>query len=130
MKKLSSILIILLFLVSCNNTSDEKNNSLATLNTDTINIVTDSIQSNTEDEFYVSEDGKQKIQVSYFGQNNKRYVTITVWPNKAGIILEQIPGTAFAKGADYGNKNTTWQAKGDAGTLISENKSTRYIKEK
>lgn len=81
MKKLSSILIILIFLVSCNNTSDEKNNSLATLNTDTINIVTDSIQSNTEDEFYVSEDGKQKIQVSYFGQNNKRYVTITVWPN-------------------------------------------------
>ena len=81
MKKLSSILIILLFLVSCNNTSDEKNNSLATLNTDTINIVTDSIQSNTEDEFYVSEDGKQKIQVSYFGQNNKHYVTITVWPN-------------------------------------------------
>ena len=78
----------MLFLVSCNNTSDEKNNSLATLNTDTINIVTDSIQSNTEDEFYVSEDGKQKIQVSYFGQNNKRYVTITVWPNKAGIILE------------------------------------------
>ncbi len=134
---LFAISVLSLAFAACNN-GNNGNNAILSDDTsvlirqhgvvleDSSTVHTDTVSQSGE--MYVSSDGKKKIQVRYFESNNKLYAGLTFWPREEEIILEQIPGTAFAKGADYSNDQTKWQAKGDAGVLEEKDTSTHFVK--
>lgn len=132
MKKILFLTIAALaFLTACNTQTsihEETTDTLTDVKQDTAMAADNAIATSTDAELYVSADGQRKIFVHYFEEENKRYVGLTPYGNKAAVMLEQIPETAFAKGADYGNNNTKWQAKGDAAVLIENGTTTHFVK--
>ena len=78
----------------------------------------------TSVDLYSSGDEKV-IRARYFDQQGKRYVGITEG-NDLEYILLQVPGSAFAKGADYEADGVRWEVSNDRAILKKNGKETEF----
>ena len=79
-------------------------------------------------DFYKGADGSVLL-VRYIANEGSKKVGLTFQGTTKEVLIDQVPGTEFAKGADYKGQGITWQAKGDAGVLIKDGKTINFTKD-
>lgn len=72
---------------------------------------------------YIYTDGQEEITITYFSNEDKRFVTIQK-DDQSAITLEQT--TAWAKGAEYGKGTVKWHSQKNTGTLIQDGIKTEF----
>lgn len=76
---------------------------------------------------YTFTNDQEDITVTYFSENDKRFVTISR-DDKPEITLEQT--TAWATGADYGKGPVKWHSQRNTGTLTEDAIETEFKEKK
>ncbi|MDO5665958.1 MAG: hypothetical protein Q4G63_11975 [Bacteroidia bacterium] len=124
MKKITFILMAtaLLFTTACSNSSKNNQDNREATNPSTEEVVAE-VNSGKANSFV---DTNGNMMTVTYDTSGEAPIAIVTYLDYQEVMLAQIPGSAWAKGAEYENEAMKWIAKENGGKLIIDGKATNF----